>query len=471
MTKATSTRPTDARRAHDVGASRRIAQQLLARLPFLLFFACPSPVLARSSPRRPGAKDPGFFSFDCSMSEKDVQYGAKSAKKGLRRSEADLPNLFLRKQLTRVGGWHDFLPKSHTAETCSRSPRTRRAADWACLADSDVWLSVGVVARLEAMERPLVRSPGDPWLPPETREGRRSTARSEYQRVTFSPPRTGASSPRSGSDAWRTGAARSRVGTASSRDGYTYQFSPEPSQSPRRWSPLPRTGRGWSQFSAYADMKAARSPTPLPDVDFKHPVHPDLAPSHFWKLLADIRETPVLPTALPQIVPKLDLSRVPTGSGGKGIPLWNKAAAHSASRRAPEQKDSIARPGRGGYSRAIRLNSGLRTPQTERTPSRSKPKRQGDGSESEFVASTVNEKRRIVATDEEIMGLQHRKLGINPRGRVWDLRRQLNDDDRTLQITQVAAAILGNKNLEVRFCAARHGAKIYIASVEFSIQD
>jgi hypothetical protein len=365
--------------------------------------------------------------------------------------------------------------KVRTQEICLRSPRARRAAGWACLADSDVWLSVEV-ARLEAMERPLVRSPGDPWLPPESREGRRGTARSEYQRVTFSPPRTGASrlsTPRSGSDAWRTGAARSRVGTASSRDGYTYQFSPEPSQSPRRWSPLPRTGRGWSQFSAYADIKAARSPTPLPDVDFKHPVHPDLAPSHFWNLLADLRKTPVLPTALPQIVPQLDLSRVPTGSSGRGIPLWNKAGAHSASRRAPEKKDSIARPGRGplSESRAIRLSSGLRTPQTERTPSRPKPKRQGDGSESELVASTVKEKRRIVATDEEIMGLQHRKLGINPRGRVWDLRRQLNDDDRTLQITQVAAAIVGNPNLEVRFCATRHGAKIYIASVEFSIQE
>lgn len=199
-------------------------------------------------------------------------------------------------------------------------------------------------------------------------------------------------------------------------------------------------------------MKAARSPTPLPTLDFKHPVNPDLAPSHFWNLLADLRKTPVLsagvqPTVLPQIVPKLDLSRVPSANIGKGMSLLKKTTPHQESNREHENKDDIVGSSRSSFidSRAVRLGSGLHTPQTEKAPSRKNPQR-----EAESAKAAIHQKRRIVATDKEIMSLQHRKLGINPWGRIWDLRRQLNADDRTLQVMQVAAAVLGNPNLEVR---------------------
>jgi hypothetical protein len=57
-----------------------------------------------------------------------------------------------------------------------------------------------------------------------------------------------------------------------------------------------------------------------------------------------------------------------------------------------------------------------------------------------------------VATDKELMNLQHRKLGIKPLGAEWDLRGTLQAQDRTLQVAQVAAGAMANQNLEVRPC-------------------
>ena len=58
-------------------------------------------------------------------------------------------------------------------------------------------------------------------------------------------------------------------------------------------------------------------------------------------------------------------------------------------------------------------------------------------------------KRALLATDAEVMGLEHRKLGIKPFGTEWDLRGQLKAGDKTLEVMQVAAAIMANPNLEV----------------------
>jgi hypothetical protein len=124
------------------------------------------------------------------------------------------------------------------------------------------------------------------------------------------------------------------------------------------------------------------------------------------------------------------------------------SAVQSGLPQTPKQ-DAIRRRGKGLNAplNAARLGSGLRTPGRDMRPPKAKGRRQDIGNE-EAVAAP--EKRRIVATYDEVMGLQHRKLGINPRGRIWDLRGRLNADDATLQVTQVAAAVLGNPNLEVR---------------------
>ena len=205
-------------------------------------------------------------------------------------------------------------------------------------------------------------------------------------------------------------------------------------------------------------MRAARSPSPPPAGDFKHPVNPDVTPQHFWTFLSDLRarKTPppqaaswsVLPTVLPQIVPKLKLSNLPSPSSGMDIPV--SSAVQTGLPQAPKQ-DAVRRRGKGPTAgrNAARLGSGLRTPGSDMRPPKANGRRQEMGDEEEAVSAP--EKRRIVATYDEVMGLQHRKLGINPRGRIWDLRGRLNADDTTLQVTQVAAAVLGNPNLEVFF--------------------
>ena len=62
---------------------------------------------------------------------------------------------------------------------------------------------------------------------------------------------------------------------------------------------------------------------------------------------------------------------------------------------------------------------------------------------------SANRRRAHVGTDEEVMSLQHRKLGIQPKGKIWNLHSQLRAPDKTLEAMQVAAAIMANPNLEV----------------------
>ena len=265
-----------------------------------------------------------------------------------------------------------------------------------------------------------------------------------FERASFSPAEEPAS--RLGSPA-----ARGDTGT---REGYRYRFSlPEYKPDVSRWSPPKRSGRGWSQFSTQVTPrgKSGREAA-VPADRWRHPCNPDFTPQSFWNILEEFRQPlecnkendTVLPASLPQIVPKLNLSFLPNaaqpgqnedreGRRNVHIPALRKAGRNRL------QKDSNREPAEPG-------SFSLGSPEDNMTES------QRNSWNSFTSLQRHKHPSSFVATDKELMNLQHRKLGIKPLGAEWDLQGTLQAEDMTLQVAQVAAGAMANQNLEVRPC-------------------
>ena len=271
---------------------------------------------------------------------------------------------------------------------------------------------------------------------------------------SFSPPKTG-----------EVRLENQGVKDEGSRDGFCYLFSPlspkdgnsprsprlplspKHGNGPRRWKPRKCSGRGWSQFGMVAEM-----------TDWKNPDNPDLTPQRFWNGLEEFRkmhthvreslkvDEPVkvdelvhplpvslpvypLPVSLPQIVPKLNLARLPQCSASKGKGMITKMNSFRC-------KNILSiTPVRVGD-----LSSGA---QNERGNVHHENAGKG------MDALDIRRQRSILESDEEIKGIQYSKLGIKPQGTVWNLRRLLISENKFLETMQVAAAIMANPNLEV----------------------
>ena len=249
-----------------------------------------------------------------------------------------------------------------------------------------------------------------------------------FERASFSPAEEPAS--RLGSPA-----ARGDTGT---REGYRYRFSlPEYKPDVSRWSPPKRSGRGWSQFSTQVTPrgKSGREAA-VPADRWRHPCNPDFTPQSFWNILEEFRQPlecnkendTVLPASLPQIVPKLNLSFLPNAA-----------------------QPGLVQPGQN-EDREGRRN--VHIPALKKS-GRNRLQRDSNREPAEPSFTSLQRHQRpssFVATDKELMNLQHRKLGIKPLGAEWDLQGTLQAEDMTLQVAQVAAGAMANQNLEVRPC-------------------
>jgi len=280
-----------------------------------------------------------------------------------------------------------------------------------------------------------MRSVSPAWVraPPDSREGGlRAVAyhagNGDWQRASFSPP----------------GSSESPAKSPDGHHSRDARFSPRlKHDKARKWSVPKRSGRGWSQF---VDSTLSTAPC-----EFVHPVNPDLTPLSFWSVLSEFRQTHanvrdsvsqadtlLEPARLPQIVPKLNFSRLP---GVKSIIPTNE---HNVQQRRDHHRSPSRVRREGGET-----NASLREPHTGLN---SEPCRGIEAELKDIFSPAAHRRRSLLATDEEVMGLQHRRLGIHPYGKKWDLRGQLRAEDRTLQMTQVAAAIVSNPTLEVCAC-------------------
>ncbi len=235
-----------------------------------------------------------------------------------------------------------------------------------------------------------------------------------------------------------------------SRDGFRYLFSPlcpkdgnsprsprsplspKHGNGPRRWKPRKWSGRGWSQFGMVAEM-----------TEWKNPDKPDLTPQRFWNGLEEFRKMHThvreslnvdestihpLPVSLPQIVPKLNLARLPQCSASKGKGMITKMNSSRC-------QNILSIPVRVGD-----LSWGAQN-------SRGNDHHENAGKGMDSL--DIRRQRSILESDEEIKGIQYSKLGIKPQGTVWNLRRLLISENKFLETMQVAAAIMANPNLEV----------------------
>ena len=287
-----------------------------------------------------------------------------------------------------------------------------------------------------------------------------------FQRASFSPTAEPAS--RLGSPAAR--------GDTSSREGYRYHFSPLPPKKPdgsRRWSPVKRSGRGWSQFTPLDAQSRGNSGRELASQPkWRHPFNPDFTPQRFWNILEEFRQpyghgpadSPVAPASLPHIVPKLNLSFLPNAAprgvgrpggdeGGEGqhghMPVTrNMPVLRKARRGTPREQQNLQRAGQRSPRAHRLILAATRGPLD--LPEHDLPEEEANLGG--LITSTHGRRLSLAATDKELMGLQHRKLGIKPLGIKWDLRGLLHSEDRTLQTAQVAAGVMANQNLQVQPC-------------------
>ena len=310
---------------------------------------------------------------------------------------------------------------------------------------------------------------GATWIcaPPDSREGGARGMYSEHasgwQRATFSP----LASP-------LTPLQLSARNRDPHRTGYRYQFSPVPAQrNELRQQPL-RSGRGWSQFSRQSGRNEMASR------GWRHPENPDFTPQHFWNVLNECRQThnQVRDTiaGLPQIVPKLNLTCVPMKYEEQPMPgptteqheipplIRYKENVQQQIRRTTRKRESFAheerrrtsepRTARNSHVVSKQLNFPDHTAAAVSNPMGGDRDKQNTKFEDihslpGMFSSTKGQQRSLLATDKELMNLQHRKLGIKPQGTKWDLRGHLKAEDKTLEVAQVAAAIMANQNLEV----------------------
>ena len=289
------------------------------------------------------------------------------------------------------------------------------------------------------------------WAQGRAAHGEKAAMRTEnngvFERASFPPAEEPAS--RLGSPA-----ARGDTGT---REGYRYRFSlPEYKPDVSRWSPPKRSGRGWSQFSMQVTPSRGKSGSEaaVPAAMWRHPCNPDFTPQRFWKILEEFRQPlmcnkeddTVLPASLPQIVPKLNLSFLPNAAQPWLGQDEDREGRHH------EHMPALGKTGRNRLQR--HRNRELAEPGS--FPLGSPEDNMTNGQRNSWSSFTSLQRHQhfssFVATDKELMNLQHRKLGIKPLGAEWDLRGTLQAQDRTLQVAQVAAGAMANQNLEVRPC-------------------
>ena len=271
-----------------------------------------------------------------------------------------------------------------------------------------------------------------------------------FERASFSPAEEPSS--RLGSPATR--------GDTGTREGYRYRFSPPPLEYKQGvWLDAKRSGRGWSQFSTHVTPRGTTGrEAAVPATRWRHPCNPDFTPQSFWNVLEEFRQPlecnkeddKVLPASLPQIVPKLNLSFLPNAAQ-PGQP-WQPGQNEDGEGRRNVGKPALRKAGRNRLHRdsnRVLVEPGsfsLGSPEDNVTESQR-------NSWNSFTSPQRHQHpSSFVATDKELMNLQHRKLGIKPLGAEWDLRGTLQAEDMTLQVAQVAAGAMANENLEVRPC-------------------
>lgn len=183
---------------------------------------------------------------------------------------------------------------------------------------------------------------------------------------------------------------------------------------------------------------------------WRHPCNPDFTPQHFWNILEDFRhplewkdDDTVLPASLPQIVPKINLSLIPNAAQPGLVQPSQSKDREERNVHMPVLRKTGRDWLRSNHSRALAGPGSFPSPKNDMPES-----------QSNWFTSLQRPQHSssFVATDKELMNFQHRKMGIKPFGVEWDLRGSLQAQDRTLQVAQVAAAVIANQNLEVRPC-------------------